>query len=526
MNLVEYLITKADPGTVQRGDPLSERGRAELAKYKAMEAALKLDPRDPAARAAFPDGDPEAEQSASTNPIPLVACAERGQGPSRSERRPQVEVETIANEGAADKGPIQLKRRRTWTARIFGGAAAAALLLVAALVFNSLQTTPAAATPPMLVIDSSEVTTHRAALTQQKWTELQLASRTAAEAANGQLERVIRMQTWRTDSLLDEDGALVENVEVPHWYEYTFLDDGSVHELVTAGEPFAGQNNKDLPDPGTVLLEYLHAPGTFKLSSRAEPPTTAAEWGPYLASGVMGTPAAIDKIRELQGVLEQFPLAWEQRASLIEYLSTLEGLQYVGTTTDRLGRTGEAFRTADGGPERLFDALIIISPETGAISSIESIYIGEPTASLPSPRVIEYVTWSEPGTVPFEEDAPPADTDDADDELTADLRDAVDSIEATPDDDWAIEEHLECVPVGPRHYYCPLWAWATDADWNILDAIAVDLEEPEDPDLPDGDGSPTLWLDSIRALPVAEQKGVLIKDLREAIDMAPSAVSK
>ncbi|SNU02805.1 hypothetical protein SAMN06298212_1651, partial [Ruaniaceae bacterium KH17] len=86
MNLVEYLITKADPGTVQRGDPLSERGRAELAKYKAMEAALKLDPRDPAARAAFPDGVPAPEQSASTNPTPLV------------ERRPQAEVETSSSD--------------------------------------------------------------------------------------------------------------------------------------------------------------------------------------------------------------------------------------------------------------------------------------------------------------------------------------------------------------------------------------------------------------------------------------------
>ncbi|MFT4157575.1 MAG: hypothetical protein QM630_06565 [Microbacterium sp.] len=326
-DLLSRLLRNADPGTVKRGDPLSERGRRELAEYEAMEEAFT-----------------------------------QAQEPRRF---------TV---GKRAWRPLQVAA---------GGAFIVMLVVAVFAVASILRPVPAvAATPPLLDV------TPMSASAPELLKEMETMRLTGAESRS-----TIRAQTWALNTSIDEDGTIVSSVVEPQWSETTFSADGSVHYRLVAAEPFPGQSDDSLPEPGAVLVDETFLPGDWDSPIEQGPPTDVAAVGDYLAA-FSGDDAlsAGQTLREVTSIVSNYLLTPEQEAALIGYLSTLDGLQVSGSTTDRLGRTGIVFSASDRAPGEAEDRLII-SPRSGQILAAETLYTGSTRTDITSPAVIDYTAW-------------------------------------------------------------------------------------------------------------------------------------
>lgn len=322
-DILSRLLRAADPGTVHRGDALSERGLRELAHYEAAEAELEH-AREP--------------------------------------------------------------RTRVWAWRplqLVTGSASLAMFAIAVIVLAIVHPSPATALTPRL-LELTPVT----ATAEELLREMEAMRRSAGAASN-----VIRAQTWALSTAIAEDGTIESSTVEPHWSETTFDVDGTVRYRLVAAEPFAGQDTERLAEPGTVLADETFPPGTWAFPSTDGPPTDASEVGAYLTQFTgLDTLTSGDVMREIAGILSNFPLTAEQEAALIGYLITLDGITVAGQTTDRLGRTGVVFTADDRAPGE-FEDLLIISPETGQILASETIYIGADRPEVRAPFVIDYTAW-------------------------------------------------------------------------------------------------------------------------------------
>lgn len=327
-DLLEELICAADPGTVRRGDPLSERGLRELAKYQAKEAALN---QSEIARA-------------------------RTNSPLRTHRRLE-----FASMGAV-----------------------LALIIVATFSLTSVlhPATAIATTPPLL--DLTPV--------NAKASDLLKTMENTCQAGPDR-GNTIRTQTWALVTYVG-DGGMIESSEVePRWSETTFNQDGSVHYLLMAADPFPGQNGEDLPEPDTILNEETFSSAEWGYPFHEEPPSNAAEVGDYLARFAGTDSLTVGQLfREITSILSEYAINSDQEAALIGYLATLEGIDVAGSTKDRLGREGIVFRPLGEALEPIEDYLVI-SPATGRILASETIYIGTERTDIESPSVLDYTIW-------------------------------------------------------------------------------------------------------------------------------------
>lgn len=327
-DLLSSLLRAADPGTVKRGDPLSERGLRELAAYEAREEAT-----------------------------------------ARSLRR------TLSSSA---------RRSVWWPVPLAAGGAFLVLLFVAVFAVTSvLRPVPAvAATPPLLELASVPQSA------PELLKEMESMRRTGQSSGS-----TIRVQSWALNTSIAEDGTVESSVVEPQWSETMFLPDGSVRYRLVTAEPFPGQDDDGLPEPGTVLVDEVFLPGDWDSPVEEEPPTQVGDVAEYLAA-LTGedTLTAGQAIREISTIVSNTLLTPGQEAALIGYLSTLGGIQVSGSTTDRLGRTGIVFSTTDRDPGQFEDRLII-SPSSGRILAAETLYIGSDRTDIASPAVIDYTAW-------------------------------------------------------------------------------------------------------------------------------------
>lgn len=322
------LLRAADPGTVNRGDPLSERGLRELNEYRAMEAALAHPPRT---------------------------------------------------------SPAASRRVRAWRPMrlAVGGAALAVLVLAVFAVVSVLRPSPAVAvTPPLLDV------TPVAQTAPELLKEMETLRRNGEDPGN-----TIREQSWALSTNIVGNDVIESSVVEPRWSETTFLDDGSVRYRVVAAEPFPGQDDDSLPEPGTLLGDETFPPGDWIAPAHEGPPANVDDVAAYMAAWT-GEDAltAGQAISEISTFVSVYLLTAEQEAALLGYLSTFDGIEVLGSTTDRLGREGIAFSATDYFPDDFEDRLII-SPTTGQMLAVESLYIGTWRTDIASPSVVFYAAW-------------------------------------------------------------------------------------------------------------------------------------
>lgn len=328
--LFDDLLRSAGPGTVRRGDPLSSRGQRELEKYRIMEREL------------VPVGQSEAQ--------------------TRNRRNPALVTSSISIVGVL-------------------------FLVVVAALLNSAPTF--ALTPPVLDINVQASRESSSALFRELG---ELRRQFEQREISSSPPRTIRAQTWSRNTVVGDDGTVEQSVHEPRWYETSFELDGTVHERIVAADPFPGQRSENLPEPGTVITDTIHSPGSWWGEALNELPSDPLEVGDFLAefAGVR-TLSAPEAISEIRNLLMARPVNGEEEAVIIEYLATLDQIEVSGSVVDRLGRPGIVFNS--GGDPSEFEELLVVSSENGRILASESIFVGEALTGIPSPSVAYYVAW-------------------------------------------------------------------------------------------------------------------------------------
>ena len=284
--------------------------------------------------------------------------------------------------------PAQPHRRKTRlrTQRLVGVAAGLVVAIaISTIIFNIVPSRPAsAATPELLPTTAVTASTH----------EVLDELKAVHQASNTPPSDRIRLQSWELNTEVNDRGDIVSSSVEPQWSETVFLGDGSVHFLLTAADPFPGQQSEGLHPAGTILADQTFGPGEY-VSPYSDPaPTDPALVGTYLAryAGEDAPLTAGSAIQEISGLLSSVILTPDQEGAILAYLQTLDTLTVAGKVTDRLGRDGIAFQAADRRPGEIED-LLIISSTTGSIIATETLYVGSERTDIASPSVIDYTAW-------------------------------------------------------------------------------------------------------------------------------------
>lgn len=294
-DLLSKLLRAADPGTVKRGDPLSERGLRELAEYEAKEAAIE-----------------------------------------RARRRDQ------------HKPP----RFRAWRpVQIATGGAFFVMLFVAVVALASiLRPAPAvAATPPLLGLMPvsaaapellKEMETLRGASDESVNTiRAQTWALNTTFAEDGTTESTVVEPQW-TEITFQTDGSVGYRVIAAEPFPGQDDDTLPVPGTVLVDETFP-PGDWDTPteeDPPAQAGEV----GAYLAAFAGDENLSAGQ-----------------TLREISTIVSNYLLTPEQEAALIGYLSGVSNIQVSGSTTDRLGRTGIVFSATDRAPGEYEDRLII-----------------------------------------------------------------------------------------------------------------------------------------------------------------------
>lgn len=122
-------------------------------------------------------------------------------------------------------------------------------------------------------------------------------------------------------------------------------------------------------------------------------PTDPSGVGEFLREyGGLGRSDLPSYLVTIRWLMLDYTLTPEQDSALLEFLAGQQGLESRGYTVDRGGRDAYAFSALDGAPVNL-EYQLLVSPETGRILSMETVYVGPPAGDLASPAVLEYTLW-------------------------------------------------------------------------------------------------------------------------------------
>jgi hypothetical protein len=125
------------------------------------------------------------------------------------------------------------------------------------------------------------------------------------------------------------------------------------------------------------------------------PPFSSQEMAAYLANaaGIADMTDPVQVLDSITSLLSEWTLTPMQEAAILKTLSGTNGLEQLGTVSDRLGRPGIAFRAASPTDTHYVDVLVL-SRQTGSILSIEKVYLGGVAElKLSAPAVVAYTAW-------------------------------------------------------------------------------------------------------------------------------------
>ncbi len=297
--------------------------------------------------------------------------------------------------GAVPRDPVESvwRNRRTWIAL----PSAVALLLVIVLVlqgwnlFGSHTATKAvAATPPLLTATPSPYTfgevMHRA-MDQLRSTTGPAESRRASYA------------TWNLNvdaDFKDSPSSFISTEDVT----LTWSPDLSGTLVRTVGKTIAtdtapGDGGALPPQEGTLLSSQTYSAGELGVLNQGAPPTDSASMLEYLqlVAGE-GNDDPVDLLDAVTSLLNEWTLTSQQESAVLSALRHVDGFTTYGEVTDRLGRPGIAL-LAKSPTNTSFESLLILSPTTGRILSVETIYLGgvQDLRDLHAPAVVNYTAW-------------------------------------------------------------------------------------------------------------------------------------
>ncbi|MFB8347907.1 CU044_5270 family protein [Streptomyces niveus] len=207
-------------------------------------------------------------------------------------------------------------------------------------------------------------------------------------------------ESWSLSTRID--GIQVTSAIVPERRETWTKPDGSARWKVRTQSPefeTASQRGawEDAGSIGEDSQEYSDSRGPADPSDpRNQPaPTDPAAMGRWLSLGYEnpGRGEIFDSVSERN--LDRI-LSPAQRAALLRYLATLDGVTYRGSVKDRSGRPGEAFsvRSSYGGLPKV-QTLVFDSDTARLLAYEEELTTDAGKLNVKVPAVVLYVTYLE-----------------------------------------------------------------------------------------------------------------------------------
>lgn len=184
-------------------------------------------------------------------------------------------------------------------------------------------------------------------------------------------ERVVRSATWG----LDINGSTGATKVVPQLTTFRWEPDLSGRIVSVRGVPYdpadASANiGAEISSSGEVTVDLPIEPGQFTTpvpdvfgDSRED--VSAA----LTAFGMPSDPAGSDVVRAATSMLEQWTLTNAQESHVLEILAESDGVEALGTTTDRLGRQVAGLRVIT--PDGAASDVVLLSLDTGRIVGVE-----------------------------------------------------------------------------------------------------------------------------------------------------------
>lgn len=322
----------------------------------------------------------------------------RAANPLRSRRtdplsaRAEADLASILSGDAAPAAAVTPLRPKRRAAR-FAWALAAVAALTAATVITvttlSVNTPPSVAAPPAL--DATPIDEPLDAVIDR------LASLAEEHIpAGSSLEQVLDYEAWYSDVTITptETTHYVQPVEI----RQVRHADLSGTFTTTAGRIRWGTPPPDgsAHEPGSIISEDTFAAGEFPTIYPTPPPTDAAEMRDYFAVANWDPDATSGEwFAAIESLAYDWKLDGPQTAAVLEFISTLPGVEVAGYVTDRLGRDGIAITTTTRLDGAFTDTLIFDS-STGRLLSSEQVYRGGlKQLDIPYPTVFSYVAWKE-----------------------------------------------------------------------------------------------------------------------------------
>ena len=204
------------------------------------------------------------------------------------------------------------------------------------------------------------------------------------------------LSAWYLNTLVRVDAAgqtETTTLVVPNWTETWRGPDGTGTTTSVVRKP-------DLrTEEDRRKWETLHRPGE-DTTARTEPvpprtftgrpPTDPAAMARYLIQNRPPGNSPGETVDAIRDLVREIVLNPAQRAAVVRVLTTVPGLAYSGTTTDRAGRAGAAFtlRTADNGVRK--DTTLILDPATGRLLDAEDLLLDEGGLNVRVPCVVSY----------------------------------------------------------------------------------------------------------------------------------------
>ncbi|MFF2372419.1 hypothetical protein [Agromyces sp. NPDC058110] len=283
-------------------------------------------------------------------------------------------------------------RRRTPMALSIAAAVAVLLAVtIGMLVVPRPSAVYASASPPLLQPTPIEGTA------EELLTHLSTSLKPAggpSDASGTPGPTTITTQSWARSMLVGDDGEIEKSTIEPERRTVEHSPDGSRIE-VRRGEPYDSDGRPihvDGYQVGELVWAEEFGPGEFPYFY-GEPPTTAAEFGPFLSLPTGGTELTTGAyLTELTNLLGERRLTTEQTAAALGFLATLPDLEVEGAVVDRLGRPGISFATATRPPGEFVDRIIVSDEGLGILSS-ETTYVGHDREDVQAPSVWSYVAW-------------------------------------------------------------------------------------------------------------------------------------
>lgn len=184
-------------------------------------------------------------------------------------------------------------------------------------------------------------------------------------------ERVVRSATWG----LDINGNTGATTVVPQLNILRWEPDLSGRMISVRGvayDPTDASANigAEISSSGEVVVDLPMEPGQFTTPVPEVFGDTRDDVEAALtAFGMPSDPAGSDVVAAATSVLEQWTLTNAQESQVLEVLADSDGVEALGTTTDRLGREVAGLRVIT--PDGAASDVVLLSLDTGRIVGVE-----------------------------------------------------------------------------------------------------------------------------------------------------------